>query len=170
MNESEMPHRSVQLTAEREQTAVMKDMAPLSLHPTYPLTLFHDPASPDSEFALEALQLGSHQFDVRRIDLATSAPDAAELRDLADRLVGDRVDALVRRGARYERLGLALDGASLETVLGTLAKHPELLHAPILDDGTDVMIGHPLDRAEAWAVTGHVVDAAEGSSAVLRAA
>lgn len=145
-------------------------MAPLSVLPTYPLTLFHDPNSPDSEFAYEALQLGSHQFDVRRIDLSTSAPSAEELRDLAARLVGDSVDALVRRGARYDRLELDLDGADLDTVLSTLAEHPELLHAPILDDGTDVMIGHPLDRAEAWAVAGHVVDAAEGSSAVLRAA
>jgi arsenate reductase (glutaredoxin) len=145
-------------------------MAPLSVLPTYPLTLFHDPNSPDSEYAYEALQLGSHQFDVRRIDLATSAPSADELRDLADRLVGDPVDALVRRGATYDSLALQLDDAPLDEVLDTLAAHPDLLHAPILDDGTDVMIGHPIDRAEAWAVTGHVVDAAEGSSAVLRAA
>jgi arsenate reductase len=145
-------------------------MAPLSVLPTYPLTLFHDPNSSDSEYAYEALQLGSHQFDVRRVNLTTSAPTTEELRDLAARLAGDPVDALVRRGARYDELGLRLDGAQLDDVLATLAAHPDLLHAPILDDGTDVMIGHPLDRAEAWAVTGHVIDAAAGSAPVLRAA
>jgi arsenate reductase (glutaredoxin) len=145
-------------------------MAPLSLLNS-PLTLFHDPGSPDSEFALEALQLGCRQFDVRRIDLATSAPKGAELRDLAERLVGDPVDVLVRRGARYDRLGLSLDGADLDTVLSTLAEHPELVHAPLLDDGTNTMVGHPIERAEVWAITGRVVDATEGSHvSVLRAA
>ena len=60
-------------------------MAPLTVLDT-PLTLFHDPASPESEFALEALQLGSRQFEVRRIDLPSSRPTTAELRDLAGRL------------------------------------------------------------------------------------
>ncbi len=143
-------------------------MAPLNLVSPNPLTLFHDPNSPESEYALEALQLGSHQFEVRRTDLASSAPTAEELRDLAARLVGDPVDALVRRGATYDRLGLSMDGADLQTTLATLAEHPELLHAPILDDGTDVMIGTRLERAEAWAITGHVEDA--DSVSVLRAA
>ncbi|MEH3054840.1 MAG: hypothetical protein PGN13_12690 [Patulibacter minatonensis] len=146
-------------------------MAPLNILPSHPLTLFHDPASPASEYALEALHMGCQQFDVRRIDHTTSAPSADELRDLAGRLVGDPVDALVRRGARYDRLGIDLDGAGLETVLTTLAAHPELLSAPILDDGTEVMIGHRLERAEAWAITGHVVDARSyGDASVLRAA
>lgn len=145
-------------------------MAPLSVLPTFPLTLFHDPASPESEFALEALQMGCHQFDVRRIDLGSTAPSTDELRELAGRLVGDKVDALVRRGASYERLGIDVDGADLEQVLSTLAEHPELLQTPILDDGTDVMIGHPIERAEAWAIAGHVIDAREGGVSVLRAA
>ncbi|MBO9533095.1 MAG: hypothetical protein J7513_09005 [Solirubrobacteraceae bacterium] len=144
-------------------------MAPLSIVNS-PLTLLHDPSSPESEFALEALQLGCRQFEVRRIDLDSSRPSTAELRDLAGRLVGDHVDALVRRGARYDRLGLSLDGADVETVLTTLSDHPELLATPLLDDGTDAMIGNPIQRAEVWAITGRVIDAMDHGVSVLRAA
>jgi len=145
-------------------------MAPLSLLKPFPLTLFHDPAVPASEYALEALQLGCQQFEVRRVDHTTSAPTESEWRDLADRLVGDDVDALVRRGARYDALGLELDGADLEAVLAVLAEHPELRTAPILDDGKVVMIGNRRERAEAWAVAGHVVDARPGDLEEARAA
>lgn len=135
-------------------------MAPLTLLSPLPqLTLFHDPASPSSEWALEALQLGCHQFAVRRVDHAASRPSEPELRDLASRLTGDSVDALVKRNARYRELGLDLDDAPAEEVVQTLVAHPELLQAPILDDGTATMIGRPRERSEAWAITGHVVDA-----------
>ena len=135
-------------------------MAPLTLLSPLPsLTLLHNPDSATSEYALQALQLGCQQFDVRRTDLAGSSLSEPELRDLANRLIGDDVDALVRRGSLYAQLGLHLDGADTETVIATLIEHPQLLEAPILDDGTAVMIGRPRERAEAWAVTGHVVDA-----------
>lgn len=143
-------------------------MAPQTPTPSHSLTLFYSSATPASEYALEALHLGSCTFDVRRVDFPSHAPTALELRDLASRLVADPVDALVRRGATYDRLGLDLDGADLDTVIATLSEHPELLHAPILDDGTRVMIGSRLERAEAWAITGHAVDA--DSVSVLRAA
>ena len=133
-------------------------MAPLTLLSPLPaLTLYHDPNSPTSEYALQALQLGSHAVDVRRVRLDGYAPAEAELRDLASRLIGDPVDALVRRCSDYETLGLDLDGASTDAVVQTLLAHPELLSTPILDDGTATMIGRPRERAEAWAVTGHVV-------------
>lgn len=133
-------------------------MAPLSvLSPIHELTVFHNPASPASEHALQALQLGCQRFDVRRVDLAGSRPSEAELRDIADRLEGDSVDALVRPNAA-RRLGLDLDGASTDEVVGVLAEHPELIATPILDDGTATMVG-TAERSDAWAVTGHVVDA-----------
>ncbi|MBJ7472924.1 MAG: hypothetical protein JHD16_16575 [Solirubrobacteraceae bacterium] len=135
-------------------------MAPLNLLSTLPqLTLLHDPDSATSEYALQALQLGCHRFDVRRTDLAGTTLTEPELRDVAARLTGDPVDALVRRDSRYRSLGLDLDGADTNTVVATLVEHPELLVAPILDDGTAAMIGRPRERSEAWAVTGHVVDA-----------
>jgi arsenate reductase len=134
-------------------------MAPLTpTSPTPQLTLLHDPDSATSEYALQALHLGSQQFDVRHVTLSDSL-DEAELTELAERLVGDPVDALVHRGAHYRELGLDLDGADTATVVETLVTHPELLEAPILDDGTAAMIGSPRERSEAWAVCGHVVDA-----------
>jgi arsenate reductase len=135
-------------------------MAPLTLlSPPPQLTLLHNPASPTSEYALQALQLGCQRFDVRRISLSDGRLDEAELLDLAERLVGDPVDALVRRSAQYRKLDLNLDGADAPTVVEALVAHPELLQTPILDDGTAAMIGNPRERSEAWAVTGHVVDA-----------
>ncbi len=134
-------------------------MAPLTLiSPTPELTVFHDPACPESEYALQALQLGCQRFEVRRVDLADARPSTADLRDIAGRLQGDEVDALVHRGARYDALGLDLDHASVNAVVDVLTAHPELLATPILDDGRHTMIGNPRERAEAWAVTGHVVD------------
>lgn len=134
-------------------------MAPLSVvSPPPELTVFHNPASPASEYAIQALQLGCQHFGVRRVDSPASRPSEAELRDIAARLQGDPVDALVRRGCTYDTLGLDLDGASTDDVVATLSAHPELIAAPILDDGSSTMVG-TLDRAHAWAVTGHVVDA-----------
>ena len=134
-------------------------MAPLThVAPTPHLTLLHDPSSPLSEYALQALHLGCQQFDVRHVTL-TARLDEADLRDIASRLVGDPVDALVHRGAHYRELALDLDGADTATVVETLVEHPELLESPILDDGTAAMIGNSRERSEAWAVCGHVVDA-----------
>ncbi|MDO9353686.1 MAG: ArsC/Spx/MgsR family protein [Solirubrobacteraceae bacterium] len=135
-------------------------MAPLTLlSPPPELTVFHNPASPASEYAIQALQLGCQRFDVRRVDLAGSRPTEPELRDIVSRLRGDDAAALVRRGRLYAALELDLDGASDETVVATLVEHPALLATPILDDGVATMLGNPIERAEAWAVTGHVVDA-----------
>ncbi|MDQ8045183.1 MAG: ArsC/Spx/MgsR family protein [Solirubrobacteraceae bacterium] len=135
-------------------------MALTSLSTTVPpLTLLHDPNSVRSEYALQALQLGNRQFDVRHVTFAGGHLSEDELRDLTFRLAGDRVDALVRRGRRYRALDLDLDGADAETVISTLVDHPELLATPILDDGMLAMIGNSTERAEAWAVTGHCADA-----------
>lgn len=134
-------------------------MAPLSLLGDSPdLTLHHDPNCAVSQDVLAALQLGGVHAHVRRYGMASEAPTRAELRELAGRLVGDPVDALVRRSARYAELGLDLGGADSETVIEVLGAHPELLQCPILDDGTAAMLGTSLERAEAWAITGHVID------------
>lgn len=134
-------------------------MAPLSVLTTpSELTVFHDPASPASEYALQALQLGCRHVEVRRVDIAATRPSESEIRDIAARLQGDPVDALVRRGCTYRALGLDLDGASTDDVVATLSAHPQLIASPILDDGDATMVGSH-DRAHAWAVTGHVVDA-----------
>ena len=122
------------------------------------LTLLHNPNCSTSVHALEALQLASHEVNVRRYLLVAERLNEDELRDLASRLIGDPVDALVRRDALYKKLGLNLDGADLETVVKTLVEQPKLLQRPILDDGTHAMIGRPRSRAAAWAAAGHVVE------------
>lgn len=123
------------------------------------LTLLHNPNCSTSVHALDALEAAGHEVTIRKYLLVKERLNEAELRDLASRLQGDPVDALVRRDANYTKLGLALDGADLETVVSTLVAHPALLQRPILDDGTAAMIGRPRSRAAAWAAAGKVVDA-----------
>lgn len=123
------------------------------------LTLLHNPNCSTSVHALEALEGAGHDVTVRKYLLVKERLSEQELRELAGRLQGDPVDALVRRDANYKKLGLELDGADLETVVATLVAHPALLQRPILDDGTAAMIGRPRGRAAAWAAAGKVVDA-----------
>lgn len=123
-----------------------------------PLTLLHNPHCSTSVHALDALEAAGHAVTVRKYLLVKERLDEAELRSLAGRLQGDPVDALVRRDANYKKLGLDLDGASVDTVVDTLVEHPALLQRPILDDGTAAMIGRPRSRAAAWAEAGRVTE------------
>ncbi len=122
------------------------------------LTLFHNPHCSTSVHAYDALVEAGHDVTVRKYLLVAERPDEAELRDLAARLVGDPVDALVRRDKKYRDLGLALDGADVDTVVATLMAHPSLLQRPILDDGERVMVGRPRERAAEWARTGRIAE------------
>lgn len=123
------------------------------------MTLLHNPHCSTSVHALDALEAAGREVEVRKYLLVKERLTEEELRDLANRLQGDPVDALVRRDANYKKLGLALDGADLETVVATLVEHPALLQRPILDDGAAAMIGRPRARAAAWAAAGKVVEA-----------
>lgn len=125
------------------------------------LTLLHNPHCSTSVHALDALEAAGHEVEVRKYLLVKERLSEDELRELAGRLQGDPVDALVRRDATYKKLGLELDGADVDTVVATLVEHPALLQRPILDDGTAAMIGRPRARAAAWAEAGKVVDAQE---------
>ncbi len=121
------------------------------------LTLLHNPHCSTSVVALEALQEAGHEVAVRKYLLVAERLDEAELRDLAERLDGDPVDALIRRDKRYRDLGLDADGLGIDEVVAVLVEHPALLQRPILDDGETVVIGRPRDRHAAWAASGRAV-------------
>jgi arsenate reductase (glutaredoxin) len=120
------------------------------------LTLLHNPNCSTSVYALDALEAAGHEVAVRKYLLVAERLDEAELRSLAERLVGDPVDALIRRDKKYKDLGLDADGWSIDQVVATLVQHPSLLQRPILDDGTAAMIGRPRSRAADWAAAGRV--------------
>lgn len=122
------------------------------------LTLLHNPHCSTSVYALDALTDAGRDVNVRKYLLVKERLSEDELRALASRLQGDPVDALVRRDANYKKLGLDLDGASVDEVVATLVQHPALLQRPILDDGQAAMIGRPRSRAAAWAAAGRVVE------------
>jgi arsenate reductase len=121
------------------------------------LTLLHNPNCSTSTHALDALQGAGHEVTVRKYLLVAERLNEDELRSLAQRLVGDPPDALIRRDKQYATLGLEADGWDVEQVVATLVKHPALLQRPILDDGTAAMIGRPRTRAAQWASAGRVV-------------
>jgi arsenate reductase len=123
---------------------------------TETLTLLHNPHCSTSVHALDALEAAGHEVAVRKYLLVKERLSEDELRSLAERLVGDRPDALIRRDKQYATLGLQADGMSIDEVVAVLAEHPALLQRPILDDGTAAMIGRPRSRAEAWAQAGRV--------------
>jgi arsenate reductase (glutaredoxin) len=123
-----------------------------------PLTLLHNPNCSTSVHALDALQDAGHDVQVRRYLLVAERLNEQELRDLAGRLVGDPVDALIRRDKKYKDLGLDADGWSIDQVVETLLANPSLLQRPILDDGERAMIGRPRSRALDWAAAGRVTE------------
>jgi arsenate reductase len=120
------------------------------------LTLLHNPNCSTSVHALDALEAAGHEVTVRKYLLVAERLDADELRSLAERLQGDPPDALIRRDAQYEALGLDADGLGIDEVVAILVEHPKLLQRPILDDGSAAMIGRPRSRAADWAATGRV--------------
>ena len=123
-----------------------------------PLTLLHNPNCSTSVHALDALEGAGHDVQVRRYLLVAERLNEQELRELAGRLVGDPVDALIRRDKKYKDLGLDADGWSVDEVVATLVAHPSLLQRPILDDGELAMIGRPRSRALDWAAAGRVTE------------
>ncbi len=122
-----------------------------------PLTLLHNPNCSTSVNALDALEGAGHEVTVRKYLLVAEKLSESELRSLAERVHGDPVDALIRRDKKYKDLGLDADGLGIDEVVAILAEHRSLLQRPILDDGTNVVIGRPRDRHAAWAVAGKAV-------------
>jgi arsenate reductase len=120
------------------------------------LTLLHNPHCSTSVHALDLLQAAGHTVQVRKYLLVKERLSEEELRSLAERLVGDAPDALIRRDKQYATLGLEADGLPVDEVVAILVAHPALLQRPILDDGASAMIGRPRSRAEGWAQTGRV--------------
>jgi arsenate reductase len=120
------------------------------------LTLLHNPRCSTSVYELEALDRAGRSVDVRKYLLVAERLSEDELRSLAQRLVGDPPDALIRRDKAYAELGIDADGMGPDEVAAFLAEHPASLQRPILDDGTVAMIGRPRSRADAWAATGAI--------------
>jgi len=120
------------------------------------LTLLHNPHCSTSVYAFDALQTAGYGVTVRKYLLVAERLSEDELRSLAERLVGDPPDALIRRDKKYEQLGLSAEGLGVDEVVAILVEHPELLQRPILDDGEVAMIGRPRSRADEWAATGRV--------------
>jgi arsenate reductase (glutaredoxin) len=108
------------------------------------LTLYHNPRCSKSRGALELLEArGLSPTIVRYLD---TPPDAAQLRDLLDKLgIGAR--ALLRTGEDdYKTLNLADTHLSDEQLIAAMASHPKLIERPILVAGNKAAIGRPIEN------------------------
>ncbi len=74
-------------------------------------------------------------------------PDRATLRRIASRLE-DPVEDLVRKDARFKKLGLNPDDyvGNADAVIDVLEAHPALLQRPVLVRGKRAIIGRPRER------------------------
>ena len=108
------------------------------------LTLYHNPRCSKSRGALELLEArGLTPTVVRYLE---TPPNAAQLRDLLDKLgIGAR--DLLRTGEdEYKTLNLADASLSDDDVIAAMAAHPKLIERPILVAGDKAMIGRPPEK------------------------
>jgi arsenate reductase len=114
--------------------------------PVAEVTIFHNPNCSTSRYALEVLDAGDVDHEV--VLYLKTAPDAAALRELVDKLEDPPAD-LVRKDAHFKSLGLdPADYVEAGPVVELLAAHPRLLQRPVLVRGDRAIIGRPKDRVE----------------------
>ena len=85
--------------------------------------------------------------DVDVVLYLKTPPDRATLQSIIDKL-DDPVEDLVRKDAKFEKLGLNPDDyvGNTKAVLDVLGEHKELMQRPLLVRGDRAIIGRPKDR------------------------
>ncbi|MTJ02849.1 arsenate reductase (glutaredoxin) [Idiomarina piscisalsi] len=104
------------------------------------VTIYHNPRCSKSRQTLELLKEKSIEPDV--VEYLKTPPNAAELKDILNKL-GLSADELMRKKeAIYKELGLA--GVSDENELITaMVNNPKLIERPIVIKGDKAAIGRP---------------------------
>lgn len=103
--------------------------------------LWHNPRCSKSRGALELLRERGIEPDVRAY--IEQPPDAAELRNVLDKL-GVPARALLRTGEEeYRALGLADASLGEDAIIAAMAAHPRLIERPVFISGSRAVIGRP---------------------------
>lgn len=105
------------------------------------VTVYHNPRCSKSRATLALVQERGIEPEV--VEYLKSPPDRATLRGLVDALARPARD-LVRTGQdEWKALGLDIDTADDDTLIGAIADQPVLLERPIVVVGTRARIGRP---------------------------
>lgn len=105
------------------------------------VTIFHNPRCSKSRATLALLQERGIQPDIRLY--LENPPDAAELRDLLDRLRLQPRD-LIRKGEQeFREQGLGDPGLSDEQLIAAMAAAPKLIERPIVIADGKAALGRP---------------------------
>lgn len=118
------------------------------------LQIYHNPNCSTSRFAVDAADDAGVDYEMVKYMLKSQRPTREQLEALVDKLE-DPVTDLVRRDAKFKKLGLGEDDvATRADVLNVLTEHPELLQRPVLVKGDRAIIGRPKDRVAEFLAAG----------------
>ena len=105
------------------------------------LTFYFNPNCSKCRQTQEILDAKRAEFET--IEYLSNPPSAASLRGVLTKLDVPVADA-VRKDSRFKELGLnESDYQDLESVVGILTQHPELLQRPIVVKGDRAVIARP---------------------------
>jgi arsenate reductase len=108
------------------------------------MLVYHNPSCSKSRGALDILAERGVEHDV--VEYLQAPPDRASLERIVD-TVGGAPEALVRKDARFEELGLsAADYTTREAVIELLLEHPELMQRPVIFRGERAVIARPSEK------------------------
>ena len=108
------------------------------------VTIYHNPRCSKSRNTLALLQENGVEPEV--VLYLETAPDAAEIRGLLDKLQL-QASELVRRGEEaYKACGLSRD-SSEDEIVAAMALHPKLIERPIVVRGERAVLGRPPENA-----------------------
>jgi arsenate reductase len=108
------------------------------------VTIYHNPRCSKSRNTLALLEENGVSPDI--VLYLETPPDAAQLKDLLNKL-GKTAGELVRRGeADYKAAGLSRDSSDAE-VLAAMVKYPKLIERPIVVKGGKAVLGRPPENA-----------------------
>lgn len=106
--------------------------------------LYHNPGCSKSRGTLEILR--DDGVEHRVVEYLKQPPSRADLERILTLLPGPPAE-LVRVDKRFAELGLeASDYDSVETVVGLLLEHPELMQRPVAICGDKAVIGRPPEK------------------------
>lgn len=104
------------------------------------VTIYHNPRCSKSRQTLELLQ--QNQIEPEIVEYLKTPPNAAELKDILDKLNLSADELLRKKESLYKELGLA--GVNDEDELITaMINNPKLIERPIVIRGSKAAIGRP---------------------------
>jgi arsenate reductase len=108
------------------------------------MLVYNNPSCSKSRGALEILADKGVEHDV--VEYLKAPPDRAGLERILD-AVPDAPEELVRKDARFDKLGLsASDYTTRDAVIELLLEHPELMQRPVIFRGERAVIARPSEK------------------------